>query len=538
MRRAARAVTFLALLTELPHYGAAAALANVAVSIDVDSPIQILRPGWLGTNIDTGSLTNHIDLTDPYLNTLARQIGAANSNDVWSLRVGGSAANGIVYEPNGTPGRGPHGSTVITDGTLQALNAFAANANARIIFCVPYQTTNGKWDPSITALPLWGAVGRMNLTSFWGWSLGNEIIGKAGFNNAQYAADYLAFAAAAQASAPAWAQALFGPSAPGFDAGPVVLGDFMNTTHGIYGPTHGAISLHAYAIQDNCTLAAYMNRTWLNHIDYYYAAFTSTRDVYAPGVDLYLEEMAAEAGGGCEGLSNRYVSGFFYVHALGMAAERGIQLVTRQDLVGWSFTSGVSHYTLAGPAGWSNSRANGLPTPHPDYFTHLLWRQLVGRTVLNATLISGSHSSSSRPNFEVDVKDDTSADVAVHAFCASSAKSSSSGSSSGAVVLAYINLGDSAVSVALQSASSGRAPIADTPRIEYLLTATASNMTADALLLNGAPLAVDGNGRLAQPIPGAPVPAGGSQLSLPPQSYGLVVLPQAGAPACKAAGNR
>ena len=98
----------------------------------------------------------------------------------------------------------------------------------------------------------------------------------------------------------------------------------------------------------------------------------------APGLPLYLEEFATQAGGGCDGLSNRFVSGFWFLHTLGLAAERGIARVTRQDFVGWSFASGVSHYPLAGPPGWVSSAANGPPTPHPDYFSTVLFRQLVG----------------------------------------------------------------------------------------------------------------------------------------------------------------
>ena len=109
----------------------------------------------------------------------------------------------------------------------------------------------------------------------------------------------------------------------------------------------------------------------------------------------------------------------------------------------------------------------------------------------------------------------------MHAWCAASP------AAAGAVALAYINLGERAVALAL----GGGLP--STPRVEFFLEAPGGNLTADALLLNGAPLGVDADGRLAaQPVPGAAVGAAGGGISLPPLSYGFVVLTAARAPAC------
>lgn len=55
-----------------------------------------------------------------------------------------------------------------------------------------------------------------------------------------------------------------------------------------------------------------------------------------------------------------------------------------QDIAGWSFAFGESHYMLVGPAGWTNGSSE-LLTPHPDYYTTILFRQLIGRHIFNTT---------------------------------------------------------------------------------------------------------------------------------------------------------
>jgi hypothetical protein len=157
------------------------------------------------------------------------------------LRVGGSASNGVIYVPNGTPGRGS-GGTVVTDASLAALNDFARRANMRITFCFQHQTLrNGRWDPA-NATALWAMVTAKGLTAFLGWSLGNEIIGSLN-NRTAYALDYVDFRAAVTAHAPSWAQDIVGPSAAGFP-GDDVIAPFLEATAAL---PNMSISIHAYS---------------------------------------------------------------------------------------------------------------------------------------------------------------------------------------------------------------------------------------------------------------------------------------------------
>lgn len=479
-----------------------AAASSATLTISSSTALHYVDASFLGVNIDAASLTNRIDLSDAYLTALAVQLSraaAASGGGPMHLRVGGSASNGLYYSPAGVPGRGADGSTCVTDASLAALDAFAVRAGLRVTLCLPYQTRGGRWDPSINASALWAMVGARNLSSFSGWSLGNELIGALSPSaRQQYAADYVAFRAAVSAQAPAWAQDVVGPSAAGWP-GDDVIAPFLQANAR---SAHMSLSIHAYSFS-NCSLAAYTSKAGIERMAHYYSAFVAARDANAPGMPVYLEEMATQAGGGCDGLSNRFVSGLWFMHALGLAGQMGVHRVTRQDLAGWSFASGVSRYTLAGPPGWVGA-SQGAPTPHPDWFAAVLWRQIMGAKVLPATLAAAP------------AVNDT---LAVHAWCAAGG--------GGAVALAFVNLAPAAVELALAGVPAAAV------RTEFFLTPPGGNLTADALLLNGEAWGVDAAGRLPQlPVPGRAVQ--GSPIFLPPTSYGFLVLPAAGAAACAA----
>ena len=156
-------------------------------------------------------------------------------------------------------------------------------------------------------------------------------------------------------------------------------------------------------------------------------------------------------------------------------------------------------------AGWVDAKSNGLPTPHPDWFTAVLWRQFVGSTVLSVSTATTPKVNST---------------LAVHAWC-----SNKMAAPAGSVTLVYINVASTPVSLALGGG------LATLPRTEFIMTAPGGDLTADGALLNGVLLSVDGAGKLpAQPIPG--VAGAGTLITLPSESYGYIVLPGAGAAAC------
>ena len=144
----------------------------------------------------------------------------------------------------------------------------------------------------------------------------------------------------------------------------------------------------------------------------------------------------------------------------------------------------------------------GPITPHPDWFIAILFRQLMGNTVLARNVTSSSPST-----------------TRVYAWCGRAVK--------GTVVLSYVNTGTEALVISVTG-------LAVTPHTEYFITAPGAAMSSDVALLNGVPLTVDDNGVLPMyPIQGVhnATPSGGA-VTVPPMSVGFIVLEAAGAAEC------
>jgi len=255
--------------------------------------------------------------------------------------------------------------------------------------------------------------------------------------------------------------------------------DFVRTTKGIldifsyhrYGPDVQPFSMQTIKKEDPCRDIRRMV------------------DSIAPGVLVALEESACHPLGGHDGICNRFVDGFYWIHVLTSAGETGCHYLHRQDFVGYSFIGSKSSYTLAGPPGWVNSSFGEL-NPHPDWFTMVLFKQLVGFMPLGNVTLSGNAG-------EIG-------DIDPHVWC---------GSKKGSVVFVYSNGHSSEVHLTSVSGLNL------SPRTEYILTAP--NMTADVIYLNGKQMTVGKDAMLPEyPISGSIVTT--TPLVLPSFSYGFV----------------
>ncbi len=174
-----------------------------------------------------------------------------------------------------------------------------------------------------------------------------------------------------------------------------------------------------------------------------------------------------------------------------MAAAHGITLLARQDFYG-------GRYALI--------KSDGTPTP--DFFTALLFKTLVSTDVIT---VQGGFVSNET--------------IRGYAFCARPSATAPAGS----LVVLLLNVQNRTAVVAY-----GAGVASATPRLEYVLTSGAGGLTSPDVMLNGAgPLRVAADGSMPT-LTG--VPGRGSTTSLPPYSYGYVVLAGAKAAACSAVG--
>jgi len=269
------------------------------------------------------------------------------------------------------------------------------------------------------------------------------------------------------------------------------------------------VTVHAYPLAntpDTCDIPHYLNRSAMMTLKDAVVGWQQLASpLLAAGVPLIQGETATSAHGGCANLSNTYVAGFTFMLELGALGGWGVSQVNRQDLVGWSAEGVPSNYALLGQPGW----AGGFLAPHPDYFTALLWKQLVGGRVLNSSFVGSAVPADS---------------IDLHVWCSREG---------GGLVVTFFNAGALGAPLLLPEGTPSA------PRREFILTSSPEGSSMDTLAgervyLNGVLLSADELGGLSPPFPyQGRYAVEGEPITLPPLSYGFFQLSQA-APACAA----
>lgn len=176
----------------------------------------------------------------------------------------------------------------------------------------------------------------------------------------------------------------------------------------------------------------------------------------------------------------------------------------------------MSYYTLTGDPGWSGSYytdESGTTispqelVPNPDFFTSVLWKNLMGPIVLDV-----QYDKQSNPML---------IGTSLHAHCATTLASTTPG----AISLAFANPIESNVNIEdVMIKSLGVAGVQS--RLEYFLTSGDPNdLSSRSVRLNSATELLTSSSNLDGSV-------GVGPLVLPASSYGFVVYPNAGAKAC------
>jgi len=217
-----------------------------------------------------------------------------------------------------------------------------------------------------------------------------------------------------------------------------------------------------------------LSAAWLGKTEHDEAFYAQLRDKFAAGLPIWLTETGETACGGNPWAST-FVDSFRYLNQLGALARRGVQVVMHNTLA-------ASDYALIDEA---------TLLPRPNYWSAVLWRRLMGRTVLDA-------GASPSP------------DLHLYAHCLRGVR--------GGVALLAIN------------ADKTNPYELSLPVKTTRYTLTAANLTDSAVELNGAELKLAADGALPA-LDGQPVPKG--KVALAPASITLLAIPEAGNESCR-----
>ena len=137
------------------------------------------------------------------------------------------------------------------------------------------------------------------------------------------------------------------------------------------GPSIDAVSYHYYgALSARCfgtqTPEAAASDQWLSRTDQTLAFYRAIRDRLEPGKPIWLTETGEAACGGNPWAST-FLDTFRYLDQLGRLAKAGVQVVMHNTLA-------ASDYGLLDER---------TLVPRPNYWGALLWRRLMGTTVLD-----------------------------------------------------------------------------------------------------------------------------------------------------------
>lgn len=345
-------------------------------------PVQTGSEVPAGMNPDMYQYRPPIDLTNPRRRKLAAALGPAY------VRVSGTWANTTYFydAESPAPKSPPKGfNGVLTRQQWKSVVDFSNAVNAKVVtsFATGVGTRNaaGVWTPKEAQKVL--AYTRSVGGSIAAAEFMNEptiaSMGGApkGYDAAAYGRDLAVFRPFIKNAAPD--MVILGPGSVG-EGGALTLpaGKSLKSEDLLKaaGPVFDAFSYHFYgAVSKRCasmgteaqtTEEAALSNEWLSRTDTVEAFYAALRDRFEPGKPLWITETADAACGGNPWAST-FLDTFRYLNQLGSMAQRGVQVVMHNTL-------DASDYGLLD----ENTLA-----PRPNFWAALLWRKLMGTTVLN-----------------------------------------------------------------------------------------------------------------------------------------------------------
>lgn len=465
---------------------------DVDLGVDPDTVVATLDERYSSYNLEMVTVTGGafwapygadeakadrppIDLTSTRLRNLARALGPAY------IRVSGTWANDVYFDPDGSPGDpAPDGfDGVLTGDQWKGVGDFADAVDAQIV--TSYASTAGTRDADGAWLPdqarermRFDEANEIPVAAAELFNESNLPIGfPSGYDAADFSRDFDAFAELAASEAPDLR--LVGPSTAN-DINPNVLPASIRTEDMLQGMGSklDVFSYHFYPKSSKrCggtgDAATGITPGFLGAIDPISAFYGDLHDHFVPDTPIWVTETGQAQCGGDPWASD-YVDVIRFVDTLGKLATHDGNAVFHNTLVG-------SDYAFLSEDGFAT---------RPNYWAAVLWDRLMGPRVLRFT---GS------------TPDD---DVTVYAQC-------SAGDAAGGATYAVLN-----------TSADGTASVTAPSTHTEVYQLTGESLDSPDVQLNGGTLRATDDGNLPT-ITGRPVTGA---VELPPASVTFVVDPK------------
>jgi heparanase len=335
-----------------------------------------------------------IDLSNPKLRKLAAALGPAY------LRVSGTWANSTYFaDADRAPSLPPPGfKDVLSRQQWKGVIDFAAAVDAKIITSMAIspgaRDASGVWTPEQAKrlIEFTRSIGGGIAAAEFMNEPSIPAIGGApkGYDAAAYARDFKVFERFARRAIPD--MIILGPGSGGETAasdsaphdgstGTIATRDILRQSAGgidVFSYHHyGALSRRCAGTPGQANPEEWaLSEDWLASTDQALAFYKNLRDAFAPGKPIWLTETAEAACGGNPQAST-FLDTFRYLDQLGRLAKAGVQVVMHNTLA-------ASDYGLLDET---------TLTPRPNYWGALLWRKLMGATVLDpgVSITVGQH---------------------------------------------------------------------------------------------------------------------------------------------------
>jgi len=323
-----------------------------------------------------------IDLSNPRLRKLAAALGPAY------VRVSGTWANSAYFQNTGNaaPANALSGfSAVLTRKEWKGVVDFSHAVNAEIVTSVATgpgsRDAQGVWT-SDQARQLFeytkSAGGRIAASEFMNEPTYAAMGGAPKrYDAASYGRDVAVFRTFLRKTAP---DTIFlGPGSVGEGPFAMPMGNGVLKSEDLLhaaGPVFDVFSYHLYAAASKrcasmgaspqTTATAALSEDWLSRPEKIGAFYADLRDRFAPGKSLWITETADAACGGNPWAST-FLDTFRYLIQHASLAQHGVKVIMHNTLASSDYGM-LDENTFA---------------PRPNYWAALLWRRLMGTTVLD-----------------------------------------------------------------------------------------------------------------------------------------------------------